>query len=489
MAGNLEFEKNTQIDVPEVANLPNKGTEIFDTIPKEVSKPIEAPLAPEKRELLGKFRAGLQAALLLDGLKPGPGITLSREELQKVKTKIDAGQSPEPQKINNGSKHERDEFWNGEKSEFKGLKFEEQKEKWIKSTNEFLKYYESENRKGQKEILGRLNMRASEEDKIYNEYFGTGQGQGKGDLGYFAMRVADKLTPEEIETYKDLLLTIGKFYGKDSSKVARYLAEGVKNMEDETFDEFAKEAVDQFNKGLSTTEVDLINGVHERNEAWKKKQEQKEAEDEKRQKEATAAQEKKEQPEQIVEPEVEKVPAEAIKTALEHLKGSNNKLTKNFLPILESLINKPVSMSDEDYLNLVLHGIAIYEKVAKMGTGAKTKKEQLIELLGFFDNFYYGYKLGSRPEIQKYCEERIVKIEDILKGEDVNKVLKETKGEKFDPLVMNKLDEVMVEEEWVGKVVEEITPRFMMEGEVLRDPQVLVGKHKENRPEQDRMFG
>lgn len=209
-----------------------------EVTPSPLFKEVE-----KSKELLNKGRVGLQGALLLDGLMPGRDTTPDKLKLQEVKDKISAG-SFETKKITNGSKQERDDFWNGENSVHKGKSFADQKKDWIDSTNNFFDSYKDNEK--EKEILEKLIMKAGGAEQVYDEYFG--KEKGKGDIGYFAMAVAKKLDKDEIEKYSGLLQTIGGFYGKDSSEVARYLAEGVKNVkENDTFDDFANTAIEQFN--------------------------------------------------------------------------------------------------------------------------------------------------------------------------------------------------------------------------------------------------
>lgn len=259
------------------------GSFIMEPNNQEVA-PSSAPIVPEvekSKELLNKDKAGFQAAILRDGFKWAPGVTISKQDLQDVQTKIKEN-SFKTEKITKGSNLERDEFWNGENSEYKGKSFREQMGAWRDGTKKFIGGCSPE----EQEILKKLGWEADKVDEGYKEYFGHEKDGGhKGDVVYFAKKVAETLRREEIKKYTEtgLLEKIGGFYGKDSATVARILAEGVKNLEGETFDEFSEEAVDQFNKGLSTMEVDFIDKIHERSDRWDGKQKQEEAEEKQRQ--------------------------------------------------------------------------------------------------------------------------------------------------------------------------------------------------------------
>lgn len=233
------------------------------------------PEALQSKELLNKDQAGLQASVLLDGLKwapDKPDKTISEKDLRDVQTKI-KDKSFKTEKITNGSNLERDEYWNGVNSEYKGQSYNEQMAVWKDKTKKFIEGRSFE----EKEVLKKLGWEAENVEEGYKKYFGLEKDGGhNGDVAYFARKVAEVLKRDEIKSYAGLIEKIGGFYGKDSAKVARLLTEGVKNLEDETFDEFAKEAMSQFNNGFTPIENDLIDGLNERSEKWVNDQKQKE---------------------------------------------------------------------------------------------------------------------------------------------------------------------------------------------------------------------
>ncbi len=264
--------------------------------------PRPAPVDVEQKEgkeLLNKKRVALQAALLLDGLKPVQGVPL---DLSSVKQRIlDEKKPPEATKITNGSRHERDEFWKKEMAKEKDSEnkkldtFEKRRDRWIEGTNKFLAKYKKDKpedaEKPEALILQRLGISVDKAADVYEEYFV----KNKGDIGYFAMKVATELTGDEIKDNTDLLTKIGNFYGKDSSEVATLLSEGIKNVKD-NFPEFENEARLHFNEQMDG--LDIINGIHVRSNVWEKKEVARKALEAKLKAEAVAAAEKRRQEEE-----------------------------------------------------------------------------------------------------------------------------------------------------------------------------------------------
>ncbi len=240
----------------------------------EILKPPNAEPVPtskegeKSKELLNGSRAGLQGALLLDAVKPGVGINLNKNDLQKVKSNIESGQSFETTKITNSSKLERTNFWKENYKE--ATSFDDQKKIWVDKTNEFLNYYYdgSPEKEGAKEVLNKLGMRKDGAGDVYNEYFGAVT--GKGEVGYFASKAARELSYEQIRDHGELLVKIGGFYGKDSAEVAKLLAEGAKNLK-ENSETFIPAAEEGFNN-LTDEDKKILDGVHQRSEEWRKGQ-------------------------------------------------------------------------------------------------------------------------------------------------------------------------------------------------------------------------
>lgn len=232
-----------------------------------VPEPVPIPEAGPKKELINKGRVGLQGALLLlDKKFPGSSAE-GAEGLKQVKESINAGNPLETKIITNGSKKERKDFW--EKEEYKGMDFEKQKETWAKNTDKFLESFNEPGKEKQKDLLGRLGMKAGEAGKIYDEYFGADK--GKGDIGYFATKVATELKPEEIEGNRELLQNIGGFYGKNSGEVAGYVAEAVSNLKGNS-DDFVGEAGKRFDEGFEEEEKRILEGIYDRSNEWKRGQ-------------------------------------------------------------------------------------------------------------------------------------------------------------------------------------------------------------------------
>lgn len=280
--------------------------------PNNIEVPKAAPIVPEvdrSKELINQKYAGLQAALLLDGLRPGPGKSLEKQQLLDVKKQIDQNDL-KAEKITNGSKYERDEYW--KKDEYKNMSPEEKKNAWIKSTDKFFESY-SDNEEAKK-VFAALGMNKGAES-VYREYFD----EHKGDMGYFAMKVATELSEDQIVKNDELLKKIGVFYGQDSSVVAKYLAEGVKNLKEKDMDAFANTAIEQFNKGEGMEGIEIVDGVLKRSGVWVEDQKKKEEERKRKEKEEAEKKAKEQENKPDSKPEVQSEKEKEIRGAIESL--------------------------------------------------------------------------------------------------------------------------------------------------------------------------
>jgi len=187
--------------------------------------PFAKETQPKPETLLSEATTGAQALLLL-GLEPPqpgrPAITLQKEQLLKSATK---GIPEEHKKrLTNASRNERDEFW-------KDTPEAERMEKWRKGMNGFLSQYTKDQTKTAeqaflKHIFKSDTLDTITADALYSTFM---QGEGKGDVEYFARRIAETNTPQEIEQNQKLIASLGRIYGGNSARIAELLSYGIAN--------------------------------------------------------------------------------------------------------------------------------------------------------------------------------------------------------------------------------------------------------------------
>src|SRR3990167_5802312 len=215
--------------------------------------------ANPERKLLNSEMTGAQAVFLLGGTMP--------ETIDKAKIEaIVRGEHIQTEKINKGSHSERDEYWNGEKSPYKGNTWNERMEIWTKKTNNFLNQY-----KGQpaEAFLKRMGVDLTNENQakgIYDFYFV----KGNGDMGLFASTIAENNTAEQIEENMDVIQKLGNIYGENSAKVAEQLVLGIKNAQTAT-DLFIQSALENLQKGGNMPGIELINILDQKSSQLEKK--------------------------------------------------------------------------------------------------------------------------------------------------------------------------------------------------------------------------
>ena len=217
-----------------------------------------------RKESLGKTTIGLQAALLLDGAMPH-GATLNQKSLIDIKDIIDTGGHPPLTRITQSSYQERQTYW--QQDQFNHLTTHtDRRTEWERHTDQYLATFSTDDKKkDEAAILTRIGILNNNGAKgIYDEFFTA----RKGELGYFAKKVARELTQEEITKHTTLIQQIGKLYGKDSAAITRHLTEAIKNLTDHT-PEFLDEAQKQFSPGMEGT--DLLKGIQERAKLWEER--------------------------------------------------------------------------------------------------------------------------------------------------------------------------------------------------------------------------
>ena len=215
--------------------------------------------ANPERKLLNIEMAGAQAVFLLGGTMPD---TIDRPKIEAIVR----GERVQTEKINKGSFSERDEYWNGEKSPYKGKTWNKRMEIWTEKTNNFLNQY-----KGQppEAFLKRMGVDLTNENQakgIYDFYFV----KGKGDIGLFASTVAENNTVEQIEENIEVIQKLGNIYGENSAKVAEQLILGIKNAQTDT-DLFIQSAQENLQKGENMPGIEFINILDQKSSQWKKR--------------------------------------------------------------------------------------------------------------------------------------------------------------------------------------------------------------------------
>jgi len=243
--------------------------------------PAPPPDVLKTKEILHEKDLGLQTAFLLDGKMPSPSITKDevKQGLKSAKEQIDQN-SFRTDNLTKNSRIERDDFWDNS-----GVAKDQQMAQWLQKTDEMLKSYRNTPEGATLKKLGFNIDNDHEAQKIYDEYFSK-DGKGKGDIGYFASKVASNIYINlKDQATLDLVTKIGKWYGEDSQTVIRHLTTGIKNVKTyHSFDEFSDKAANAF-KNMSTTpdpkNEELLNRIRVRSESADKKQQEEEEEKQK----------------------------------------------------------------------------------------------------------------------------------------------------------------------------------------------------------------
>jgi hypothetical protein len=329
-----------------------------------------APKLPENNqppELLSENNAGLQAAILFDGYRHGTDPVPDNAQWTKLSEDI-KNNTLKTTKINNGSLHEREEFW--KKPEYVGKNPDEQKVIWVTETNKLFAGFNDDEKKFLQDIGINFNNGA---EAFYNEYFIN----NKGELAYLARKIA-ALDKDNIDKNRGLINTIGKFYGEESAELLEHLSEGIKNVQ-QNFPDFEMKASDQFN---NLVDNETIKKIHNRDEAWNKKR--KDEEDEKR----------KQQREQLIKP---------VNDAFEKIKA--DKLLTDFQKILEPLLNPASPIPDQHYNELIQQTQnTINALEVDINDKNKDDKDKIITLLTLFDELDNKYQNETDKNLKDHYE-------------------------------------------------------------------------------------
>ena len=97
-------------------------------------------------------------------------------------------------------------------------------------------------------------------------------------------------------------------------------------------------------------------------------------------------------------------------------------------------------------------------------------REIIIKLLPIIDDLIYAHKEIKNPGLQLIID----KLDTVFKSENVQRI--DCLGKKFSPDLM---ECVGLKEGFAqGQVAEQVRPAYLINGEVLRSAQVIVGKEK-----------
>jgi serine/threonine protein phosphatase PrpC len=198
---------------------------------------------PQREKLLNESTTGAQVLMILgqEPLEQGYSIPrLTRNLIERAAKNIPYRHR---EMIKKASFNERDEFW-------KNTPPAERMDKWEKSMNAFLDPIKKDTartteltflkkllKEDDQKNLGEVEVTA---DTIYSTFM---QGEGGGDVEFFARRIADNktITVDEIEQNKDLIRNLGNIYGENSAKISELLTYGIFNAKN-NFDAFISSA-------------------------------------------------------------------------------------------------------------------------------------------------------------------------------------------------------------------------------------------------------
>ncbi len=239
---------------------------------KQASKEIQ----PKPEKLLNEPFTGAQALMLLGIKPPEKGKPVPQLKQTPIIEFANTGiPSEHKEKIRKASFNERDEYW----AKQKDVSPAERMSVWRKKMNDFLEPIKKEPARRTelaflKKLLKDDDQKNLDEvevtpDTIYGAFM---QGKGKGDVEFFARRIADNknITIKEIEQNKDLIRNLGEIYGGNSAKIAELLTHGIANVKQNP-DTFIKSAQDNLDNG-NYGEMDYIYPTLEKNnKAWETK--------------------------------------------------------------------------------------------------------------------------------------------------------------------------------------------------------------------------
>ncbi len=127
----------------------------------------------------------------------------------------------------------------------------------------------------------------------------------------------------------------------------------------------------------------------------------------------------------------------------------------------------------EEYKAKYMRAIADYQNLEKRSREERVEwiksagKNILLKMLPVLDTLM----LASKHSTDQNLLVSIAQFIDALKDEGVTRI--ETKGKKFDPMIMEAIQVVEGEE---GRVIDEVRAGFMLHDKLLRAAEVTVGK-------------
>ncbi len=135
-----------------------------------------------------------------------------------------------------------------------------------------------------------------------------------------------------------------------------------------------------------------------------------------------------------------------------------------------------------DYLNLKKE---MEEKISQLSTLAKGKV--LLDflpiynnLLAAFDHIPEKYRQESWAEGFSHIKSQ---LEKFLADQGLERI--ETVGQKFDPQVFEAIETVSLEDKEEGEIVQEISPGYRLNGQILTHPKVVVNSGQSKKDESD----
>lgn len=394
----------------------------------ESARPAPVMTQPEVREsevkkekrIINFDKARVHAAIMT-GERPGKDKILDRAKLDAVRGSLIARNKPDVSVATNGSIYERLDHYENYKDETgRKVKLTEaqQMEIWMKEMNEIW-LPQFKDRAKDKEILHKLGIETENGAAgLYDEYFS--EAKGGGDLGYFAKKVVDNLSSDEIERHSILLTALGGIFGKDSAEVSKYIVEATNNMmvEDTAYEPYAKKAVDSFTELWGSDDHRIIHGIDKRAakfEEVEKKKKQGSSTDEPKNSSQTepggnpgtgrgeiSEEERRYQADNQLFVAIEQMKHEELAIGLTQLSkditAGDNRVLKEFLPVVDYIAGGKDKLPQEEFDDNAVATLFTFKRVLNERDAARNLSS-MIDLY----NIAYAYANDpSRKQDNKY---------------------------------------------------------------------------------------
>ncbi len=247
-----------------------------DIQPSKNKQPLKE-IQRHSEKLLSEPFTGAQALMLLGIRPPEKGKpVLQLKETPIIEFANNSIPTEHKEMIKKASLNEREEFW-------KNTPQDERMDKWKNSMNAFFDVYKKEPSKKEELTFLKKVIRGNDKkslddvevtaDTIYNTFM---MGKDGGNVEFFARRIVDNNTIEEIEQNKDLIKNLGNIYGKNSTKIAELLIDGIANVQHNPDpNTFVKSAQENLNKG-NYGDIDIWTALDENSKSWEGKPKEKE---------------------------------------------------------------------------------------------------------------------------------------------------------------------------------------------------------------------